>query len=222
MIRDSVDSSGVASGESLTNINTGPIPDGAQCFVIENRRLYRFRKSSVAVADTIVVPIAGGGRWVLESAAPAGALALFAAATGSNEAPTAENDDWVPITTLAFALQGGAGCWTFAAGGCIATYNGPAGARYLVDLRTTVSLEDDATCNLVISLNDDMVLEAAGYAEGEQFTEFTVGTRKDLVLSCQRFVTLSPGDNIRPKFRSGATAENTTLDRLTFAAWPIP
>lgn len=55
----------LGSFDSLENIVSSPLPDGAECWVIENSSVYRFDKSSSESADglRIVAPIAGGGRW---------------------------------------------------------------------------------------------------------------------------------------------------------------
>jgi hypothetical protein len=51
--------------DSLENIVSSPLPDGAECWVIENSSVYRFDKASAQTADgvRVVAPIAGGGRW---------------------------------------------------------------------------------------------------------------------------------------------------------------
>lgn len=61
------------TGDSLNNIITSPLPDGAQCFVTANRTLYILDKTSTAAADgsTIIAPIGGAGRWVAQSGAAA-------------------------------------------------------------------------------------------------------------------------------------------------------
>lgn len=58
--------------DSLENIVSSPLPDGAECWVIENASVYRFDKSSAETADgtRIVAPIAGGGRWFRLPIAP--------------------------------------------------------------------------------------------------------------------------------------------------------
>lgn len=58
--------------DSLENIVSSPLPDGAQCWVLESSAVYRFDKNSSEVADglRIVAPIAGGGRWYLMPISP--------------------------------------------------------------------------------------------------------------------------------------------------------
>ena len=59
-----------ASGDALQNRNPDPLPDGALCFVIDERSLYRLAKfSTTAISSPTVVATARGagvaGRWVL-------------------------------------------------------------------------------------------------------------------------------------------------------------
>lgn len=58
--------------DSLENIVSSPLPDGAECWVIENASVYRLDKAStVAPAGAqIVAPIAGGGRWYRLAVSP--------------------------------------------------------------------------------------------------------------------------------------------------------
>jgi hypothetical protein len=58
--------------DSLENIVSSPLPDGSECWVIENASVYRFDKSSTETADgtRVVAPIAGGGRWFRLPIAP--------------------------------------------------------------------------------------------------------------------------------------------------------
>jgi hypothetical protein len=70
--------------DSLENIVSSPLPDGAQCWVIENSAVYRFDKNSSEAADglRIVAPIAGGGRWYLMPISPS-RISSSSAALGS-------------------------------------------------------------------------------------------------------------------------------------------
>lgn len=51
--------------DSLENIVSSPLPNGAECWVVEDAAVYRFDKESSETADgeQIIAPIAGGGRW---------------------------------------------------------------------------------------------------------------------------------------------------------------
>lgn len=62
----------LGASDSLENIVSSPLPDGAECWVIENSSVYRFDKASTEAANgtRIVAPIAGGGRWYRTPIAP--------------------------------------------------------------------------------------------------------------------------------------------------------
>jgi hypothetical protein len=62
----------LGADDSLENIVSSPLPDGAECWVIENASVYRFDKASTEAPNgtRIVAPIAGGGRWYRMPIAP--------------------------------------------------------------------------------------------------------------------------------------------------------
>jgi len=213
-----------ASGDDLGNIVTSELPDGAQCFVIENRTLYRFRKfSSLAASGTsVIAPNAGGGRWVKEGSV-AGALAAFAAATDTNTTNASESGDWLAPQTGNFALQAGAGAWTFNPASCILTHTGP-GGNYLCDVRASVLPAEGEAVQVVVSLNDDVSGGAFGFAEGAERSEIGAnfdGGQQSVIVSAERFVTLATGDNLRPKF-TYSDGSDLDIDKLTLSAIPVP
>ena len=55
---------GFGDSDALQNVNTFELPDGAECFVIENRTLYRLNKALTVTPFGGIQPIAGPGRWV--------------------------------------------------------------------------------------------------------------------------------------------------------------
>lgn len=58
----------VGHSDSLVNTYGRTLPDGAQCWVVEEQANYRFLKSSELHADGtfVVMPVDGQGRWVRE------------------------------------------------------------------------------------------------------------------------------------------------------------
>jgi hypothetical protein len=210
-----------ASGDDLANIITNELPDGAECYVLAARVVFRYRKHSAlaAVSGMVIAPNAGGGRWVREGTS-AGALAAFAASTNLNTAPGNVSSDWVASTTSNYSLQAGLGAFTFAAGGCILTHTGP-GGRYLVHVSATLTIADASSAQLGVSFDDDLTGTAAGFAEGINFVELTTGGSATVPISAQRLVTLAPGSTLRPKFRYSAGAA-LDIERLTLSAIPLP
>jgi hypothetical protein len=55
---------GFGNPDSLQNVNTTELPNGAECFVIEDRTLYRLNKALTVTPVGGVQPVAGPGRWV--------------------------------------------------------------------------------------------------------------------------------------------------------------
>ena len=100
---------GATPGEddSLRNIITDIFPDGALCFVNENRALYELQKSSVATPDnlTIVAPIAGPGRWVILGQGPGVESLVELVGTVDNHVPTALTANFAAIDSAFFAFQ---------------------------------------------------------------------------------------------------------------------
>jgi len=206
----------------MANIDTSPLPDGAQCYVTSLRRLFRFRKHSTAtaVADLVIVPIAGGGRWIAETGVPSGALPFFAAATNTNTSPTQSTTDWVGTISSNYAMQLGTGAWTFSAGSCSGVYHGPP-ATYLCRLVTTLTFSTPDTAQIVVDHNSDMTGTAAGFAEGAQFVDAALAdSTESYVLVAERIVTLATGDSIDPRFRLGGE-NDLDIERLTLSAIPI-
>jgi len=220
LIRATADDPG--SGDDLANLVTNELPDGAECFVIAERSVFRYRRYSsiAAVAGAVIAPNGGGGRWVREGTA-AGALGAFAASTNLNTAPGNLSSDWQPSLTDSYALQAGLGAFTFTAAGCVLQHTSP-GGRYLCTVIATVTLAVGETAQIGISHNNDLVGTAAGFAEGINFTETVEGTgSQTLIMSSQRLITLSPSDTIRPKYRYSGGAE-LNLERVTLSVSPIP
>ena len=89
------------------------------------------------------------------------------------------------------------------------------------DVRATLTVQSAESAQIGVALNDDLTGSEAGFAEGIQFIDFESTGEKSIIVTAQRFVTLAPGDNIRPKFRIGNTEADTPIERLTLAAWPI-
>jgi hypothetical protein len=204
MIRESVGSPGQSN--DLANIVTNPLPDGAHCFVTENRSLYVFAKfSDVApFANVVVAPNAGGGRWFLVNTTSAGVAAFAFSTQGvSNSFPA--SGLMAQSTTADFAASI-TGLWTFTASGCVLTYQGPtvrATARLVAGFTPNA---DPVSAYLGISHNDDLTGDAVagvqGGAQGVNFFTQSTGEAGDFQIgSSQRLIdTLAAGDTVKPVF----------------------
>lgn len=96
------------AGEALDNVNTTQLPNGAKCFVIENRADYTLDKTSTAPpdGDEIIAPAAGGpGRWIKESSG-GGGLLLQACTTSMTENQDLNSGQFIAIEAASVSSPG--------------------------------------------------------------------------------------------------------------------
>jgi len=131
-------------GTSLRNIITDIFPDGALCFVLENRGLYNLQKSSTATPDnvTIVAPLAGPGRWVLLDNGTGAEALVEIVGTAENTVPSSGTTNFAAADTAFFAFQpaGTPAGYSLTALGGVITYDGVVGARVIVRLDSSLYL----------------------------------------------------------------------------------
>lgn len=62
---------GFGDPDALQNVNTFPLPDGAECYITSIRSTFRLDKASAAASDgeNVFAPVAGPGRWVRQNGA---------------------------------------------------------------------------------------------------------------------------------------------------------
>ncbi len=219
-IRATIGSTG--DGQSLENVITNIFPDGALCFVVENRSLYQLDKESTATADgvTIVQPIGGPGRWIRLADAPGAASMVEIVGTDENAVGTqgaatftvvgGSDFDWQPAGTPAG--------WTLTAAGGVMTYNGAIATRALVTFTGSVYVVDVEGAGTVwgaIAQNGDLVGvdPTASFTPGTQTTE-TGGTNFPQAIGSQRLIDLSPGDTLQIVLATD-TGFNLSLSRAT-------
>ena len=115
-------------GQSLRNIITNIYPDGALCFVLENRALYELNKESTATPDnlTVVLPIAGPGRWLLFANGAAASSLMEIVGTGENNVPTSATPNFAAVDSALFDFEptGIPAGFTLTALGGVLTYSG--------------------------------------------------------------------------------------------------
>lgn len=211
------------SGEDIRNINTDPLPNGAHCYVIARRACFVLNKNSSVSADNVgvLLPIAGPGRWFVESVASALAPSAQAYSTNPNTFVT----DGVlnrPNSAL-FAIQEGsdAALWDFTAAGCIMTYQGPP-TPAIATLTAAVHVTNTAALRAVLGFisvdNDNPGFAAGTTAAGVQEVIFTDQT---IQLNAQRRIpALAAGVTIGPKFGSLASAGSGGIDSLQLIVRP--
>jgi hypothetical protein len=214
---------GTGSGASLRNIITDKFPDGALCFVTENRALYQLDKSSTAVADnlTIVQPVSGPGRWFILSQSSGAASLVAIVGTAENNFPTVATPNFVGSDTSNFTFQpaGVPAGFALTALGGVLTYNGEVAVRARVTFTGSVYVpaESGGTVWAAVDLNSDAI-------GTDPTTSFDIGTQTSevgadglpQVIASQRTLLLSPGDTIQ--IALGTDVENDlTLTRATLS-----
>ena len=210
-----------APGDSLTNLNTFPLPDGSAAFVLEDRSLWRLDKTSAAGASPyVVVPAAGPGRWRREVGSAA-VGPTYVAGAAQNSIDSTSGNTWLQPQTNAFVVPLSLGSpFVLTAAGCILTYTGPDAQRFLATLAVSLNFAVTGTLYAGVSLNDDLTGTDDGFVEGTQFAVTEDGAAEDVQIACQRVVILSSGNTIRPKFRA-PTDVDMLINRLTLTILPL-
>jgi hypothetical protein len=210
-------------GSSLRNIITDKYPDGALCFVLENRALYQLDKSSTDSADnvTIVQPIGGPGRWLMLSQS-SGTVSLAAiVGTGQNNFPTSGDSNFVASNGSSFDFQPAGAPAGFAltplAG--VLVYDSLVSVRARVTFTGSVSAqaEEGGTVWGAIDLDGDTI-------GTDPTTSFDVGTQTTevgadglpQVIASQRTLLLTPGARLTIALATD-TGADLTLHRGTLS-----
>lgn len=222
MIRATLGLATPGDGESIKNIVTTPLPNGAQCFVVENRSLYRLNKASTATPNgsSIIAPNIGGGRWFLvedEDLAIVDPLLVF---SSTNNVFPAVDTNWTAPSTSNYTNLANANfnSWTAGANG-IWTYTGPSGLIWHLQWDVTF-LADAAPGDITagISRNADLAGAAGGAQEGAGVVSRTAAIVGRITVS--RFQALTSGDVIQPRVRNSASA-SVSSSFSTISAVPV-
>jgi len=198
-------------GASLRNIITNIYPDGALCFVLENRGLYNLEKESTATPDnvTIVAPLAGPGRWVLLDEGPGAAAFVEIVGTATNAIASSDVPTFKAVSGSAFDWMptGAPAGWALSEPGGLITYNGAEAVRARVTLTASVLINDAEASGEIwaaVAHNGDLIGTNAttSFLPGTEVTE-AGGTNLPQVVSSERTLALAPGDTLQMVFTSG-------------------
>lgn len=215
-------------GDSLRNMNTAVLPNGATCYVLENSSVYRFRRNVTATpsGEDIVQPLAGDGLWFRVSVDDfLSESAAYVTLSQTNTFATVDDTAWKEPAASFFTLQSGfsASQWTLDTLGRL-TYNGR-GGTFLVTVGWSCQGAADVTDNVYqigMSLNADLNGTAQPVAAGLMFQE---SEQSDLFsVTTVRMVTLSDGDILQPRARCISPTAISTL-AVNFMSWatvPVP
>lgn len=209
--------------QSLRNMNVTIYPDGALCFVNENRTLYELNKESTATPDNVTVVAAqpaGQGNWLILNGSPGVASLAEIVGTAANSVTTG-GTTFVPITGSAFAFQpaGAPAGWTLTAAGGILTYHGTQPARVLARFIGSIEVTAESTGQVWAAITQNGADIGAAPA-----TSFLIGTQESGaggtgfpdVIATERTLVLAPGDTLQAVLGTTAGA-NLNLVRGTLS-----
>lgn len=215
-------------GDSLRNMNTAVLPNGATCYVLENSSVYRFRRNVTATpsGEDIVQPLSGDGLWFRVSVDDfLSESAAYVVLTQANTWSTFGDTAWKQPDASFFALQSGfsADQWTLGTLGQL-TYNGR-GGTFLVTVSWSIQGSADAADNTYqfgMSLNGDLNGTAQPVAAGLVFQRSEQGEL--FGVTTVRMVTLSDGDILQPRARciTPTAALSVVGLFMNWATVPVP
>ena len=202
---------------SLQNLNTIPLPDGACCYVLDDKSIWSLDKTSTLPSSVglVVIPGSGPGRWILLAASSgAGGAVLL---RSSDVCAFAADGNFNQSSASNFELTEGADAhpgWALTASGGILTYSGPT-RSFMVVLAATVSVADAGTPRGVygeVSYNNDGS-GAIGLGDGALLTTCAVVSQAYSLSVVRHIVTMASGDTLRPKLgtESGAASISAWL-----------
>jgi hypothetical protein len=197
-----------SSGDSLANLNTAVLPNGAMVSVTQDQSLWMLDKTSTAttIPDEIIAPGSGPGRWFRFATNAARSRGLMVVGQAFNA--FAVDTNWGQSTGNTFIVDGTTPeDWVLTASGCILTYTGPS-RRFLVNLSASVRVTNVGAPRdvfLGISLQNDLTGAPSAGTSGEVDAVLAVADTS-VCMSTVRLVTLATGQTLRPKMAGPAAA----------------
>ena len=215
---------GDGDGDSLQNVNTAPLPNGALCWVNENSSLYRLDKFSAAASapDAVIVPGSGPGRWV---ALIGSAMLSNARMSMFNPAELTvligEANVWQALPAdINYAPQvPGAAFWSIAAGTGVATYSGPAQIYHFVAVLNVIILDeitDEVDVALTVNGEDIGTSDARGLSQRAQ-----VVNNDYEVVTIANELALVPTDTVQLIIRNASGEDDLLLGGVQIIGIPV-
>ena len=219
---------GTGNGDSLQNVNTTELPNGALCWVNANATLYRLDRTSVAASapDAIIVPASGPGRWfALSGNAVLSEARMSMYRADADAALIGEAGVWQALPSVLvnsyFPQVSGAAFWSIAGLTGIATYSGPA-RIYHFNAVLNVAVDDEEVSNIIevaltvngsdIGTNNARAL--AERAAADAIVDFTV------VALANEF-SLATGDTVQLMVRNVNNESNLVLKGVQIIGIPV-
>lgn len=199
--------------DSLVNLSTYKLPDGAEAYVVATGGTYRLNKSltpgtNPGFEPLYVTPAVGPGIWVLQTSGNASASVGFEGAeTFSAAAPTsvvALNWHALPTGATFYEATAGGPDWVISTTTGILTYSG-AEKRFLVTATfsaycSTTEGSFQQALDVDISVNGELLGTTADEQDSSQVALGNPGVPS--ALTHQSLITVSPGDHVQHVFRT--------------------
>jgi hypothetical protein len=207
-------------GDSLDQLNSAQIPDGAYVSIASTGVLYRYSLSSTASTTNnggaVVAPPNGVGRYIIQLSSSGDPRNVQVTGTAALTGATSVTDDtWIATPSGAnFYAAANEGAWTGNTTTGLATWSGPVTqilARGIASLASSVAAQ---SLELAFSLN------GAGIGTTGAFNDSAVAsvppTTAGLAISLvtQRIVTVGPGSTLQLMMRDTSASNTITLSKL--------
>lgn len=208
-------------GDSLDEINSAQLPDGAEVFVVSQGSVFRLDKTSTVTPNAAVIEPAGGpGRFIYQSGTSGGDSFQFTGTANLTGTSAATDDTWLALPSGAnfYAQLAQSGFWTVSTTTGIATYAGPTARVKVTGVLTISSAVAAQAVEAAITVNQTLVgTTTADYvAASANVPPTTPGLAVQLM--AQRFYSLSEGDTVSLAFRTTSGSNNLTVSRVSLIA----
>jgi len=218
---------GTGDGQSLQNVNTAFLPNGAACYVIADEALWVLDKTATpaTVTNQSLAPGSGPGCWYRFGTAEA--LSPPAAVVAAGFQTFGVDGNWQAPSSTNAIFDSGANNpdppknWALTAVQSVLTYSGPT-RQFLVMIAGAARVGDATAARdvfLGVSYNNDLTGAPSPGTSGEIDTTVSVAS-VDYAISTNRLVTLSATDTLRPKMAAPAAA-STLSAVLRMAVVPV-
>lgn len=212
-------------GDSLDQLNSSQLPDGALVWVVSAQALYALNKTSTAAADSVigavVAPLNSPGRFVYVSGGH-NALAAQFTSTGSISGTTAETQNtWVALPSgTNFYQSAPIGNFTLNTTTGVATYNGPSQRFLYTGVITVASAVAAQALEVALSLNGAFIgatttILSAGAAGVPPTT-----ANLPVQITTSAFIGMAAGNTIQLIARDDTASNNITISRASLTAIP--
>lgn len=216
---------GTGDGDSLQNVDTTELPNGALCWVNGDATLFRLDKLSTEAAspDLVIVPASGPGRWIAQAINALGLLDRMSMFRPDVDTVVVDTQNvWVALTVEGaadyFPQVAGAVSWDIDPLTGIATYSGPPQIYHF-------------TAALNLAANGAITAEAALTVNGEDIgttnvrdlaERVAIGTTTSFeAFAIANEVALETGDTVQLILRNTTAAQDLIAAGIQIIGVPV-